>query len=64
MGIAMPPLIEPVAALEAIRSACKNSEVLFPLAGGHTLILDEILTMHGSKPFRGERCVLVAMAWS
>jgi len=37
---------------------------LVSLAGGHTLILAEILTMHDSKPFNGGRCVLVAMAWS
>lgn len=52
----------PSADLKAVRSACKASEVLFPWQSGDLLILDNILAMHGRKPFEGERRVLVAMA--
>jgi alpha-ketoglutarate-dependent taurine dioxygenase len=48
--------------LEAVRSACGRSEVAFPWRAGDLLILDNILTMHGRKPFEGARRVLVAMA--
>ena len=48
--------------LRSVRSACKKSEVLFPWRAGDLLILDNILAMHGRKPFKGERRVLVAMA--
>lgn len=52
----------PSADLNAVRAACKASEVLFPWQNGDLLILDNILAMHGRKPFEGERRVLVAMA--
>jgi alpha-ketoglutarate-dependent taurine dioxygenase len=52
----------PSADLEAVRSACGRSEVAFPWRAGDLLILDNVLTMHGRKPFEGARRVLVAMA--
>lgn len=52
----------PRADLEAVRSACGRSEVAFPWRTGDLLVLDNILTMHGRKPFEGARRVLVAMA--
>jgi hypothetical protein len=60
----IPPLIESVAALEAVHSACKNPGVLFPRQAGDLVILDNVLAMHGRKPLKGERRVLVAVAWS
>jgi alpha-ketoglutarate-dependent taurine dioxygenase len=47
---------------QAVRNAYKTSEVLFTWQCGDLLILDNILAMHGRKPFDGERRVLVAMA--
>ena len=52
----------PISDLSAVRSACKSSEIVFPWRAGDLLILDNILTMHGRKPFKGARRVLVAMA--
>ena len=52
----------PIADLRSVRSACKKSERLFLWQAGDLLILDNILAMHGRKPFEGERRVLVAMA--
>jgi hypothetical protein len=52
----------PIADLRAVRAACKKSEVIFPWQAGDLLVLDNILAMHGRKPFHGERRVLVAMA--
>ena len=52
----------PIADLAAVRSACRKSEILFSWQAGDLLILDNVLAMHGRKPFRGERRVLVAMA--
>ncbi len=48
--------------LTSVRAACKASERLFTWQAGDLLILDNILTMHGRKPFNGDRRVLVAMA--
>lgn len=52
----------PIEDLTSARAACKRSERLFSWQAGDLLILDNILTMHGRKPFTGERRVLVAMA--
>ena len=48
--------------LTSVRAACKASERLFTWQADDLLILDNILTMHGRKPFNGDRRVLVAMA--
>ena len=45
-----------------IRQTSKQNEVLFPWQPGDVMILDNILTMHGRKPFTGDRHVIVAMA--
>ncbi len=52
----------PITDLRSVRSAYKKSEALFSWQAGDLLILDNILAMHGRKPFKGERRVLVAMA--
>jgi len=52
----------PVSDLKAVRSSYKKSEILFPWQAGDLLILDNLLAMHGRKPFNGARRVLVAMA--
>jgi alpha-ketoglutarate-dependent taurine dioxygenase len=52
----------PIADLRAVRAACKTCEIAFPWQAGDLLVLDNILAMHGRKPFEGERRVLVAMA--
>jgi alpha-ketoglutarate-dependent taurine dioxygenase len=52
----------PIEDLEAVRAAYRASEVASPWQPGDLLMLDNILAMHGRKPFRGERRVLVAMA--
>jgi alpha-ketoglutarate-dependent taurine dioxygenase len=52
----------PIADLKAVRSAYEKSEMLFIWQAGDLLILDNVLAMHGRKPFKGERKVLVAMA--
>ncbi len=52
----------PIEDLISVRAACKTSERLFSWRAGDLLILDNILTMHGRKPFKGDRRVLVAMA--
>jgi alpha-ketoglutarate-dependent taurine dioxygenase len=52
----------PISDLESVRSAYRRSEILFPWQAGDLLILDNVLAMHGRKPFDGARRVLVAMA--
>jgi hypothetical protein len=52
----------PISDLRAVRSAYAKSETVSPWRAGDLLILDNILAMHGRKPFKGERRVLVAMA--
>ena len=52
----------PIADLTAVRAACKKSERLFSWQAGDLLMLDNMLAMHGRKPFEGDRRVLVAMA--
>ena len=52
----------PISDLKSVRSAYRNSEILFPWQAGDMLALDNLLAMHGRKPFDGARRVLVAMA--
>lgn len=52
----------PIADLDAVRSAYRASEVVYPWEAGDVLVLDNRLAMHGRKPYRGPRRVQVAMA--
>ena len=45
-----------------IREISKECEVRFPWRNGDLLIIDNVMTMHGRKPFTGERQIVVAMA--
>jgi alpha-ketoglutarate-dependent taurine dioxygenase len=36
--------------------------VVFPWQQGDIMMIDNVLAMHGRKPFTGKRTVLVAMA--
>ncbi len=47
--------------LDEVRRAYRAAEVVNPWCRGDLLILDNILAVHGRKPFRGPRRVLVAM---
>jgi len=51
-----------VADLETIRAVNRSQEVVFPWQAGDVMVIDNVLAMHGRKPFRGPRRVLVAMA--
>lgn len=51
-----------LADLEAVRATTRACEVVFPWRAGDIMIIDNILAMHGRKPYRGPRRVLVAMA--
>ncbi|MBD0266254.1 MAG: TauD/TfdA family dioxygenase, partial [Tolypothrix sp. Co-bin9] len=53
--------IEPTI-LEEIRSAYQQETVTFPWQEGDILMLDNMLTAHGRKPFSGSRKVVVGMA--
>ncbi len=51
-----------VADLETIRAVNHSVEVAFPWQAGDVMVIDNTLAMHGRKPYRGPRQVLVAMA--
>lgn len=53
--------IEP-AVLDEIRAVYEQETVLFPWQAGDVLMLDNMLTAHGRKPFLGQRKVVVGMA--
>ena len=48
--------------LEEVRRAYRDAEVVNPWRHGDLLVLDNVLAVHGRKPFQGPRRVLVAMA--
>lgn len=51
-----------VADLMHVRAASQECEVLFDWHPGDLMVIDNIMAMHGRKPFTGARRVLVAMA--
>jgi len=51
-----------VADLDHIRQVSSLCEVVFPWQAGDIMVIDNILAMHGRKPFTGSRRVLVSMA--
>jgi alpha-ketoglutarate-dependent taurine dioxygenase len=51
-----------VADLKHIRKVSRQCEVVFPWQEGDIMAIDNILAMHGRKPFTGNRRILVAMA--
>lgn len=48
--------------LDEIRRVFREVEILFPWTPGDVLMLDNLITAHGRKPYLGERRVLVAMS--
>jgi alpha-ketoglutarate-dependent taurine dioxygenase len=44
------------------RETARSREVAFPWQAGDVMVIDNVLAMHGRKPYRGARRVLVAMA--
>ena len=47
--------------LHTIRQILKDCEVVFPWHEGDLMVIDNVLAMHGRKPFSGKRRVVVAM---
>jgi alpha-ketoglutarate-dependent taurine dioxygenase len=50
-----------VADLMHVRHVSRSCEVTFPWRAGDVLAIDNVLTMHGRKPYTGQRRVLAAM---
>ncbi|HAF12610.1 MAG TPA: taurine catabolism dioxygenase TauD [Blastocatellia bacterium] len=48
-------------ALEGIRAAYANEAVVFPWEKSDILVLDNMLTAHGRRPYRGGRRIVVGM---
>ena len=55
--------IEP-AMLDEIVRVCDEQAIVFPSHEGDVLMLDNMLTAHGRKPFEGKRKVVVGIAES
>ncbi len=49
-------------ALDEIRGAYESSAIVFSWQAGDLVMLDNMLTAHGRKPYRGARKILVGMA--
>lgn len=47
-----------------LRAAIQDASVMFPWQAGDIMILDNQRVMHGRKPYRGQRSVLVTMGGS
>lgn len=45
-----------------VRDVARECEVAFPWQSGDVLVIDNVMAMHGRKPFTGPRRVLAAMA--
>ncbi|MFL6253469.1 MAG: TauD/TfdA family dioxygenase, partial [Pyrinomonadaceae bacterium] len=54
------PIEESVA--DELREAYRQETVVFPWQRGDLLVLDNMLTAHGRRPYAGERRILVGMA--
>lgn len=48
--------------LETVRAVNRSQEILFAWQAGDVMMIDNLLAMHGRKPYTGPRRVLVAMA--
>lgn len=48
-------------ALETIRTAYANETVVFPWQTKDVLLLDNMLTAHGRRPYKGARSIVVGM---
>lgn len=48
--------------LETVRAVNRSQEILFPWRAGDVMVIDNVLAMHGRKPYTGPRRILVAMA--
>lgn len=48
--------------LQHIRAVNRACETMYSWRNGDLLIIDNVMTMHGRKPFKGERQIVVAMA--
>ncbi len=51
-----------VSDLETSRAVSRSVEIVFPWQAGDVMVIDNILAMHGRKPYRGPRRIVVAMA--
>jgi alpha-ketoglutarate-dependent taurine dioxygenase len=52
----------PDGVVEALRQAYMKEMVLFPWQAGDTIVVDNMLTAHARRPFKGRRRILFAMS--